>query len=156
MSQINFNDQQQLNSLISEDFSQWSDPLLITQAMINDYAELSGDKLWIHTDEERCKTQSPFKTTIAHGFLILSLLTKMPSKQNVLESIIGYKQIFNYGSNKLRFMNPVPVNSEIHCRSRVKAINVSEHKTQVTMEQQVNVVGSDKPSLMYELIFVLM
>ena len=74
---IDFKDQEQLNTLVSEEFSEWSSPLAVTQRMIDAFAELSGDKLWIHVDPERCEKQSPFKTTIAHGFLILSLLPSM-------------------------------------------------------------------------------
>ena len=156
MSKIDYKDQQNLNSLISEEFCDWSEPLTITQEMIDSFAELSGDNLWIHTDPARCAEESPFKSTIAHGFLVLSLLSKMPIDEDVTQKIGGYSQIMNYGSDKLRFLQPVLVDSEIHARNRVMAVVVSDHKTVVTLENQIQMVNSDKPSLLYQLSLVLM
>lgn len=156
MNTIDYKDQDKLATLISDDFGDWSPSVKVTQQMINDFAELSGDKLWIHVDPERCAEQSPFKTTIAHGFLILSLLSKMPMGEDVTQRISGYQQIMNYGSDKLRFLQPVPVNSEIHARNKVIAVDVGERKTVVTLETQVQIVGADKPSLLYQLSLVLM
>ncbi len=153
---IDYKDQENLNTLISEDYSEWSEPLHVTQDMIDAYAELSGDTLWIHVDAERCEKYSPFKTTIAHGFLILSLLPKMRTGDDVTQQVSGYKQVMNYGSDKLRFMQPVPVNSDIHARNRVIDVEVSERKTVVTLETQVQIVGAEKPSLIYQLALVLM
>lgn len=152
---IDYKDQAQLNALVSEVYSDWSSPITVTQNMIDAFAELSGDDLWIHVDPERCAKHSPFKTTIAHGFLILSLLPKMRTGKDVTQQVSGYKQVMNYGSNKLRFMQPVPVNSDIHARNRVIAVEVSEHKTVVTLETQVQIVGAEKPSLIYQLALVL-
>ena len=151
---IDFKDQEQLNTLINDEFSDWSEPLLITQDMIDAFAEVSGDKLWIHTDPERCKKHSPFGSTIAHGFLTLSLMSRLPTATDITQQIGGYQQIMNYGSDKLRFMSPVPVDSEIHARSRVADISVQEKKTKVTMEWQVNVVGQDAISLLYHMTIV--
>jgi len=154
MNAIHFKDQAQLNTLLSEEFSDWSAPLLITQSMINDFAEVSGDKLWIHTDAEKCKKYSPFKSTIAHGFLLLSVLSQLSTGSDISKQIGGYQQIMNYGSDKLRFMSPVPVDSEIHARSRVINITVQEGKTTATLEWQVAVVGSDDLSLLYHMSLV--
>lgn len=153
---IDYKDQDQLNTLISEEFSEWSSALAVTQEMIDVFAELSGDKLWIHTDPERCEKHSPFKTTIAHGFLILSLLPKMRTGDDVTQKVSGYTQVMNYGSDKLRFMQPVPVNSEIHARNRVIGVEVSEHKTVITLETQVQLLNSEKLALVYQLSLVLM
>ena len=153
---IDYKDQNALNSLVHEEFNAWSPPLLITQQMIDDFANVSGDKLWIHTDPERCKEQSPFGSTIAHGFLVLSVLSQLPSGDDISKQISGYRQIMNYGSDKLRFMAPVPVDHEIHARSRVVDITVHERKTTATLEWEVAVLGSDKPSLMYHMTLVFM
>jgi acyl dehydratase len=149
-----YKDQQALNALVSEDFGPWSNTLVVDQALINQYADLSGDDMWLHVDEERCATESPFGSTIAHGFLILSLLPKLSSGDSRIFDISGYSHMMNYGSDKLRFLGAVPVNSEIHSRSRIKAIEVAESKTRVVMETHVHAVGSDTPALIYELIFV--
>jgi hypothetical protein len=71
---IRFDDLDQLKSKISDQFGGWSEPVEITQAMINQFAELTGDHQWIHVDVERAKRESPFKGPIAHGFLTLSML----------------------------------------------------------------------------------
>lgn len=153
---IDFKDQDALNGLITNEFNEWSPPLLVTQSMIDDFAAVSGDKLWIHTDPERCKEQSPFGSTIAHGFLTLSLLSQLPSGNDISKQIGGYRQIMNYGSDKLRFMLPVPVDHEIHARSRVVDVSVQEKKTTATLEWQVAVVGRDQPSLIYHMTLVFM
>ena len=154
--EINFKDQDTLNTLVSEEFGDWSDTVTVTQEMINQFAELSGDHMWLHVDEERCKTDSPFGGTIAHGFLLLSMLSRFPSLPNVAEIVTGYSHMMNYGSDKLRFLGAVPVNSDLYARSRFKSVEVFENKTKVTAETHLHVVGQDRPALVYELVFVFM
>ena len=157
MSAIHFKDAEGLKSLISEEFSDWSSRVTVDQKMINDFAELTGDHQWIHVDVERCAQESPFGCTIAHGFLTLSLQPKMAGGTDFLGKIEGWSNILNYGSNKLRFTGAVPVNSEIHQRSRIKAVDVAEHKTTLTLETNIHVVGQDeRPAVVYELMMVLM
>ena len=157
MSSFDYKDQEGLSTLTSETFSEWSQPLLITQEMINEYAEISGDHMWMHVDVERCAKESPYGTTIAHGFLILSVLPKLPGTgPSITDQVTGWGHMMNYGSDKLRFLNAVTVGSEIHSKSRIKAIEVAEHKTKVVMEQHVHAVGQDKPALIYELVFVFL
>jgi acyl dehydratase len=156
VSQIDFKDQQGLKALVSDEFSDWSEPVTVTQQMINAFAELSGDHFWLHVDVDRCATESPFKSTIAHGFLILSMISRMPCGVNVVEQVSGYSHMLNYGSDKLRFLNAVPVDSDIHARCRVADVAVSENKTKVTTEIHVHVVGQDRPALLVELAFVFM
>ncbi len=154
MSEISYKDQDALSSLVSEEFGEWTNKVLIDQNLINQYAELSHDNMWLHVDEERCAKESPFGSTIAHGFLILSLLTRMTGAPSGLEKITGFGHMMNYGSDKLRFLGAVPVNSEVHSRSRIKEVEVTEKKTKVVMETHVHAVGSDTPALIYELMFV--
>ena len=94
ISEINYKDQNALSSLVSEEFGEWTNKVLIDQNLINQYAELSGDYMWLHVDEERCAKESPFGSTIAHGFLILSLLTRMTHHPISLER--------SYKGNNLR------------------------------------------------------
>jgi acyl dehydratase len=154
MSAIHYKDQAALQALISEEFGSWSNPVLVDQDLINQYAQLSGDDMWLHVDVERCAKESPFGSTIAHGFLILSLITKMTGGPSPLAAVSGFGHMMNYGSDKLRFLGAVPVNSEIHSRSRVKDVDVTDKKTRVVLETHVHVVGSDTPALVYELMFV--
>lgn len=153
---INFKDNDALQALVSEDFGDWSSTVKVDQGMINTFAELTGDDMWLHVDEERCAKESPFGGTIAHGFLVLSIIPKMKSADNTLAGVSGFGHMMNYGSDKLRFLGAVPVNSELHSRSRIKEVEVAEHKTKIVMEQHIHVVGSDKPALIYELMFVYM
>lgn len=154
MAEIHFKDTDALAALISDEFGDWSSSVLVDQDMINQYAKLSGDDMWLHVDEERCARESPFGSTIAHGFLILSLLPRMKAGKSRIGDISGFGHMMNYGSDKLRFLGAVPVNSEIHSRSRIKEIEVTEKKTKVVMETHVHVVDSDTPALIYELMFV--
>lgn len=153
---IDYRDSNALSVLVSEEFSDWSPALRIDQEMIDHYAKLSGDRMWMHVDVERCSKQSPFGRTIAHGFLILSLLPKLPCGPDVVNRVSGYAHMMNYGSDKLRFLGAVPVDSEIHARTRVKAVDVADNKTRVVMETHVHVVDNDKPALVYELMFVFL
>ena len=153
---IDFRNADALRALVSEDFSDWSEPLCVDQQMIDQYADLSGDRMWMHVDVERCARESPFGRTIAHGFLILSLLPRMPCGENVATRVSGYSHMMNYGSDKLRFLAAVPVDSMIHARSRVRSIDASEGKTRVVLETHVHVVGSERPALVYELMFVFL
>ncbi|MEH6549912.1 MAG: MaoC family dehydratase [Pseudomonadales bacterium] len=156
MTSIHYKDADALNALVSEELGDWSSSITVDQAMISQFADLTGDHMWMHVDEERCAKESPFGCTIAHGFLILSLQSKMTSSKSAIEDIEGYSHIMNYGSDKLRFLGAVPVNSELHSRSRVKAIAVSEHKTTLTLETHIHIVDQDKPGLIYELMMVFL
>lgn len=154
MAEIHYKDEAALQGLVTHEFSAWSDTVLVTQEMINQFAQLSGDDMWLHVDVERCATESPYGCTIAHGFLILSLISRMTGAPSAIGSISGFGHMLNYGSDKLRFLGAVTVDSEIYQRSRIKAIEVSQKKTKVVMETHVHVVDSDTPALVYELMFV--
>ena len=93
MKQYRFDDVEGMQELVTDQFGAWSSEVEITQDLINRFAELSGDHYWIHTDPERCKTQSPFGTTIAHGFLTLILISKMGGTPEY--EIVGYNNILN-------------------------------------------------------------
>ena len=116
MQDIRFDDIEGLRAKVSEEFGPWGPPVEVTQAMIDKFAELTGDHQWIHVDVERAKRESPFKGTIAHGFLTLSLLPVLRSGSDY--KVIGYGNATNYGSDKLRFVSPVPAGSKVHARSR--------------------------------------
>ena len=150
MEEIRFDDVEKLRTKISDAFSGWSDPVEVSQQMINGFAELTGDHQWIHVDVERAKRESPFRTTIAHGFLTLSLLPRMHG--NPTWKIVGYGNATNYGADKLRFVSPVPAGAKIHARSRLIAVDGRPHGTQVKQEIQVQVVGQERPALIYEML----
>ncbi len=153
---IHFKDAEALQTLVSEELGEWSNEVEVTQEMINQFADLTGDHMWMHVDVERCAKESPFKTTIAHGFLLLSMLPKMPSLPNVATIVEGYGYMMNYGSDRLRFLAPVTTGSKVHTRSRIKSVEVGAKNTKVTAETHLHAVGSDAPALIYELVFVYM
>lgn len=97
---------------------QVSDWLTVTQEMIDAFADLSGDRQWIHVDVERARRASPYGTTIAHGFLVLSLLTRLI---DALPPSLKVTHAVNYGAEKLRFAAPVRAGSRIRARQTVKA-----------------------------------
>ena len=150
MQDIRFDDIEGLRAKVSEEFGPWGPPVEVTQAMIDKFAELTGDHQWIHVDVERAKRESPFKGTIAHGFLTLSLLPVLRSGSDY--KVIGYGNATNYGSDKLRFVSPVPAGAKVHARSRLVAVDPKPKGTQMTSEIAVHVVGSDRPALTYTML----
>ena len=109
----------------------------IDQDKINSFAEVTGDKQWIHTDMEKAKKQSPFKTTIAHGFLTLSLIPKLTEAFDFNGIYPGLKMVVNCGLNQVRF--PFPVKSGSKIRGRVKIISVVPKKNNIELVNEVSI-----------------
>ena len=122
---------------------------LIDQERINAFADVSGDHQFIHVDPEACKTLSPWGVPIAHGFLTLSLLTKlMESVPQPPERREGAVMGINYGFEKVRFVNPVKVGSKVRASSVLKAVDPKDANTlQVTRTVTVEIEGESKPAL---------
>src|SRR5262245_11798778 len=150
MEEIRFDDIAALNKHVSEEFGPWGPEVQVTQEMINKFAELTGDHQWIHVDVERCKRESPFKTTIAHGFLTLSLLPTLRAGGKF--KVTGHGNATNYGADKLRFVSPVPAGSKLRARARLVAAEAKPKGTQITQEVAVHVAGSDRPALLYTML----
>lgn len=129
-------------------FGAWSDPVEVPQAMISQFADLTGDQQWIHVDVEKATQESPFGTTIAHGFLILSLAPLI--KSNAAFRIVGHASALNYGLDSVRFVAPVPAGSSIHGRTRVVSAKAEKGGTMLTQGVELQVVGADRPSLCFE------
>jgi acyl dehydratase len=117
--------------------SEWFD---VSQARINQFAETTGDAQWIHTDPERA-AKSPFRSTIAHGFLTLSLLTPMAASAM---AIAGSRMVVNYGLNRVRFVAPVPAGSRIRARFAVADLTSFNGALQVTWDVTIERDGSEK------------
>jgi acyl dehydratase len=128
-----------------------SDWLTVDQAMINAFAEATGDKQWIHTDVERAKRDIPGGKTIAHGFLTLSLLPRLA--QSVL-TVRGRTHTLNYGSNRVRFTAPVPSGSRVRLHMKLLSVEPVPKGLRLTFENTVEVEGGDKPALIAETIQV--
>lgn len=152
--QIDCKDLAALKSLVSDAFSGWSSEFQVTQQVIDDFAALSGDDYWIHTDPQRAREESPFGTTIAHGALVQVLISRL--KLPLDFEVTGYTNMVNYGSNRLRFAAPVPSGCRIHARCRVAAVEQVKSGVQMTMEINVHVVGQDRPSVINDLVILYM
>jgi acyl dehydratase len=148
MESIRFDDVEKLRSKISQEYGPWSEPVEVTQEKIQQFADVTGDHQWIHLDVERCKKESPFGGPVAHGFLTLSLLPGFKTKSEW--TVTGFRNVVNYGANKLRFISPVPAGAKVHAHSRLLSVEPKPMGTQVTQETTVHVVGNDRPALIYE------
>lgn len=125
--------------------SEW---ILVDQARIDRFAETTEDHQFIHVDPERAKA-TPFGTTIAHGYLTLSLLSKMAYE--VMPGIAGSKMGVNYGLNSVRFLAPVKSGSRVRGHFTMKDVTErSAGVVQSTVEVKVEIEGEDKPALAAE------
>ncbi len=126
-----------------------SDWVMVDQDLINLFADATHDHQFIHVDEERAKTQTPFGGTIAHGFLSLSLLSHFV--ETTLPGIEGAVMGINYGLDKVRFLMPVPSGSRL--RAHFKLVECTERKPGEVLnkyEVTVEIENSDKPALIAE------
>jgi acyl dehydratase len=125
----------------------------VDQARINTFAECTDDHQWIHVDPVKAK-DGPFKTTIAHGFLTLSLLSHFHFEVKVFPSDI--KMAVNYGLNKVRFLNPVPSGSKTRARFKLLSMEEKGHgRILMTLENTIEVQGQDKPAMIAETLTLL-
>ena len=126
-----------------------SDWLTVDQAMIDRFAEATGDHQWIHVDVERARREMPGGTTIAHGYLTLSLVPRLAA---TLLRVKKRARGVNYGSNRVRFITPVPAGARIRLRQRIKDVEDIPGGVRVTSEMTVEVEGQDRPALVAETI----
>jgi acyl dehydratase len=124
-----------------------SDWLVVTQDRITQFAEATEDRQWIHVDPARAATESPFKTTIAHGFLTLSLVSVM--LRNAI-TITGVRMAINYGSNRVRFVAPVLAGSKVRGRFVLHAAEETADSIQATWAITVEREGEQKPACVAE------
>ena len=119
--------------------------ITVTQPMINQFADATGDHQWIHLDSERCKNESPFKTTIAHGFLTASLMPKAFAE--VIEDSPRIASTINYGIDKLRFLEPVRCNDGVKFQFTVVGIDDKPMGALYKVEATAQLKSCEKPAL---------
>jgi acyl dehydratase len=129
-----------LAALVGQEFAR-SDPIVVDQARIDAFARATDDHQWIHVDPVRAAA-SPFGTTIAHGFLTLSLLAPMTYSAFAVE---GVRMGLNYGTNRVRFPSPVPAGSVLTTRFKLLAFERIEGGAQLIVEATIEREGSPKP-----------
>lgn len=144
--EVRFDDIDELTSMISDSFGEWGPELTITQDIIEEFADLTGDRQWIHVDVERARS-GPFGGTIAHGLLTLAIAPRV--RPPATFQIVGHGATLNYGSDRLRFVEPVRAGDAIHSKSRVADVQSHPRGTRITLEIAIHVVGKDRPSLSF-------
>ncbi|MFT6191131.1 MAG: acyl dehydratase [Polaribacter sp.] len=152
MKPIVFQDFSAFKSIVGKDLpeGEW---YTVTQQMINDFANATLDKQWIHVDEKRAAKESPFKRTVAHGFMSVAMISKMLEQAFTIKSV---KMGLNYGLNKVRFPNPVPVNSELRMLTSIKEIEeLANNGIKVTFSCTIEIKGQKKPACVAEFLAAL-
>lgn len=134
-----------LEDYIGHDFG-LSEPMVVDQQRINNFADSTNDHQWIHTDVEKAKKFSPFGGTIAHGFLTLSLVAGAIAGSGVLPK--DSSAVFNYGVENARFLAPVPAGATVRARFTMKSVQAKgEGRKLITAAATVEIEGSNKPAL---------
>jgi len=122
----------------------------IDQKRIDAFADVTEDHQWIHIDVDRAKVESPYGTTVAHGFLTLSMIPALSRDNFRFENA---KMAINYGLNKVRFLAAVPSGGRIRARSElVDATKVDDHTVNLAVKHTVELDGSEKPAVIAETI----
>lgn len=125
-----------------------SDWVTIDQKAIDDFANATGDRQWIHVDVERAKKEMPGGKTIAHGYLTLAMLPRL----GPLFRVEQRSRALNYGVDKLRFTGMVPEGSRVRARQTVKKVEPIEGGQRIYLDTKVEVEGKEKPAMVAELI----
>ena len=128
--------------------SEW---MTVDQPMIDKFADATGDHQWIHVDVERARREMPGGKTIAHGYLTLSLVPRLAA---TLMRVKKRSRGLNYGSNKVRFINPVPAGARIRLRQRIANVESIPGGIRVTSQMTVEIEGQDKPALVAEIMSI--
>ncbi len=140
---------QALKNLIGKELAP-TDWFTVTQDRISKFAEATEDRQWIHLDESRARNESPFGTTIAHGFLTLSLVSHFMKEAIQVRS--GVRLAVNYGLNKVRFPAPVKANAKIRARIKVQSVKELPDCIEAIFEVTIEAENAQKPSCAAECI----
>jgi acyl dehydratase len=137
----------ELKSLVGQQvgLGEW---FVVEQSLINAFAEVTKDRQWIHLDTARAKVESPYGTTIAHGFLTLSMLSHLHSQAVQVKG--DFTRAINYGFNRVRFPAPVLAGSRIRARSTLQGVEEIADGIQVTWNIAVEIDGNPKPAIVAE------
>jgi len=150
MAQVTVNSYKEFEKFLGKEIGT-SDYLKITQEMITKFADATLDHQWIHTDPERASIESPFKTTIAHGYLTISVLPFLWFQ--ILEAR-NIKMLVNYGIEKLKYNQPVLVNDEVRVVTKLKNISNLRGITKAEIDARLEIKGNPKPAYDSTIIFL--
>ena len=129
--------------------------LQIDQQRIDQFAEVTGDQQWIYIDPERAKKESPYGTTVAHGYLTLSLLPLLTESNHpdfFQKNYPGMKYRVNYGLNRVRFPAPVKVGAKIRARTTIQSAEEVKNGVQICYIITVDIEGEEKPACSVEFL----
>ena len=126
-----------------------SDWVTVDQAMIDKFADATGDHQWIHVDVDRAKREMPGGKTIAHGFLTLSLIAGLAQQTH---EILHRSRGINYGSDRVRFTSPVPSGSRVRLHQKLTKVEDVEGGVRMTFASQMEIEGQSRPALIAETI----
>lgn len=139
-----------IKDFIGHDFGT-SEPVEINQIRINTFADCTGDHQWIHVHPEMAKKHSPFGGTVAHGFLVLSMLAGAISETGIVPK--DAKGVLNYGTDKVRFLTPVLTNSKVTMGYKLTSVEQKAKDRQlIKVEATTNIVGMPKPAVVAEVL----
>lgn len=150
MNKLIINNYNELEKFIGKEVGV-SNYLLITQEQINKFADATDDHQWIHTDPERAKVESPFKNVIAHGYLTLAILPVLWAE---VMDVRNVKLMVNYGIEKLKFNQPVMVNSKVRMRVKLKSLINLRGITKAKMNCTLEIENKKKPA--YEAVIIFL
>ncbi|MDR2948287.1 MAG: MaoC family dehydratase [Prevotella sp.] len=150
MSKLIINSYQDFESYVGQELGT-SDYLKITQDRINKFAEATSDHQWIHVDVERAKKESPFKNTIAHGYLMVSIL---PYLWDQIIEVNNIKMLINYGIEKLKFNQPVIVGDEVRVRVKLASLVNLRGIAKAELKVVLEIKDSPKNALEETVIFL--
>jgi len=150
MSKLTIGSYEEFESYVGKELG-ISDYLTITQEQINLFAEATIDHQWIHTDPEKAKAESPFKNTIAHGYLTVSL---MPYFWAQIVDFKNVKLMVNYGIEKLKFNQAVLVNSELRMKAKLVSLKNLRGTTKAQLNIIVEIKDNPKAALEADIIFL--
>ncbi len=145
--------QERLSAYVGQELavSEWE---TVGQQRVNNFAECTGDHQWIHVDPERAQHESPFGNTIAHGYLLLSLVA--PAALKAFAGPFGTAATLNYGLDRVRFVSPVRVGSRVRLRTKLlSADDKGSGRVLLSTENTLEIEGSEKPAMVAQALFML-
>lgn len=142
MAKVLINSFQEFESYLGKEIGA-SDFIKIEQAMVNQFADATLDHQWIHVDEKRAAIESPFKKTIAHGYLAVSLV---PHLWNQIAEFSNIKMLINYGVEKLKFNQPVIVGSEVRLKVKLAGLTNLRGIAKAELDAELEIKDNPKPA----------
>jgi acyl dehydratase len=129
-----------------------TDWVVIDQDTINAFAKLTGDEQWIHVDPEKAAQHSPYKKTVAHGFLVLSLASRFTFESHIVQDA---GMTINYGLEKVRFPNAVPVGSKVRGRVSLSDLSIMEGRAKYQLNIVFELEGQERPACVAEWLLMV-